>query len=116
MVTPLPQSLLPPGVPELSMDAVCDRMPEVKVIHRLQSSENLRSTGLQPFCPEIAVVEAAEAQVPTTRSLHVHIGADTGKGAIDIAVGAEIDVCAACRCTAGPSKPRSHSRSRRASR
>ncbi|MEU6656792.1 hypothetical protein ABZ904_47700 [Streptomyces sp. NPDC046900] len=79
MVTPLPQSLLPPGVPELSMDAVCDRldrMPEVKVIHRLQPSEKLQSTGLQPFCPEIAVVEAAEAQVPAMRSLHVHIEPD----------------------------------------
>ncbi|MEU6219466.1 S8 family serine peptidase [Streptomyces sp. NPDC047022] len=79
MVTPLPQSLLPPGVPELSMDAVCDRlerMPEVKVIRRLRPSEKLQSNGLLPACPEIAVVEAAEAQVPAMRSLHVHIEPD----------------------------------------
>ncbi|WP_328826881.1 S8 family serine peptidase [Streptomyces ureilyticus] len=79
MVTPLPQHLLPPGVPELSMDAVCDRlerMPEVKVTRRLQPSDKLQSTGLPPSCPEIAVVEAAEAQVPAMRSLHVHIEPD----------------------------------------
>ncbi|MFF4351550.1 S8 family serine peptidase [Streptomyces sp. NPDC001530] len=79
MVTPLPQNLLPPGVPELSMDAVCDRldrMPEVKVTRRLRPSEKLQSAGLPPSCPEIAVVEAAEAQVPAMRSLHVHIEPD----------------------------------------
>ncbi|MGI5515749.1 S8 family serine peptidase [Streptomyces sp. CA-106131] len=79
MVTPLPQDLLPPGVPELSMDAVCDRlerMPEVRVMRRLRPSEKLRSGGLQPSCPEIAVVEAAEAQVPAMRTLHVHIEPD----------------------------------------
>ncbi|MGP4044029.1 S8 family serine peptidase [Streptomyces sp. 2A115] len=79
MVTPLPQHLLPPGVPELSMDAVCDRlqrMPEVKVTRRLQPSEKLQSGGLHTSCPEIAVVEAAEAQVPAMRSLHVHIEPD----------------------------------------
>jgi subtilisin family serine protease len=79
MVTPLPQHLLPPGVSELSMDAVCDRMgrmPEVKVIRRLHPSEKLQSSGLHPSCPEIAVVEAAESQVPALRSLHVHIEPD----------------------------------------
>lgn len=79
MVAPLPQNLLPPGVPELSMDAVCDRldrMPEVKVTRRLRPSEKLQSAGLAPSCPEIAVVEAAEAQVPAMRSLHVHIEPD----------------------------------------
>ncbi|WP_369248834.1 S8 family serine peptidase [Streptomyces sp. R41] len=79
MVTPLPQNLLPPGVPELSMDAMCDRldrMPEVKVTRRLRPSEKLQSAGLPPSCPEIAVVEAAEAQVPAMRSLHVHIEPD----------------------------------------
>ncbi|WKX10587.1 S8 family serine peptidase [Streptomyces sp. NL15-2K] len=79
MVTPLPQHLLPPGVPALSMDAVCDRldrMPEVKVTRRLQPSEKLPSSGLHPSCPEIAVVEAAESQVPAMRSLHVHIEPD----------------------------------------
>ncbi|MGP4092129.1 S8 family serine peptidase [Streptomyces sp. KR55] len=79
MVTPLPQNLLPPGVPELSMDAVCDRlerMPEVKVTRRLQPSERLQSAGLPPSCPEIAVVEAAEAQLPAMRTLHVHIEPD----------------------------------------
>ncbi|MER6121886.1 S8 family serine peptidase [Streptomyces sp. NPDC001795] len=79
MVTPLPQHLLPPGVPELSMDAVCDRldrMPEVRVVRRLQPSEKLQSAGVRPSCPDIAVVEAAEAQVPAMRSLHVHIEPD----------------------------------------
>jgi hypothetical protein len=79
MVTPLPQQMLPPGVPVLSMDAVCDRlerMPEVKVLRRLQPSEKLRSTGLPPSCPEIAVVEAAEAQLPAMRTLHLHIEPD----------------------------------------
>ncbi|MER5211285.1 S8 family serine peptidase [Streptomyces sp. NPDC002838] len=79
MVTPLPQHLLPPGVPALGMDAVCDRldrMPEVKVTRRLQPSEKLQSAGLHPSCPEIAVVEAAESQVPAMRSLHVHIEPD----------------------------------------
>ncbi|MFJ3303275.1 S8 family serine peptidase [Streptomyces sp. NPDC086549] len=79
LVTPLPQNLLPPGVPELDMDAMCDRldrMPEVKVIRRLQPSEKLQSAGLLPSCPELAVVEAAEAQVPAMRSLHVHIEPD----------------------------------------
>ncbi|NGO06730.1 S8 family serine peptidase [Streptomyces sp. HC44] len=79
MVTPLPQHLLPPGVPELSMDAVCDRldrMPEVKVTRRIRPSDKLQSAGVTPSCPEIAVVEAAEAQVPAMRSLHVHIEPD----------------------------------------
>jgi subtilisin family serine protease len=79
MVTPLPQHLLPPGVPELSMDAVCDqldRMPEVTVARRLRPSEKLRSAGMPPACPEIAVVEAPEAQLPAMRTLHVHIEPD----------------------------------------
>ncbi|MFJ8358968.1 S8 family serine peptidase [Streptomyces sp. NPDC093984] len=79
MVTPLPQSLLPPGVAELGMDALCDRlerMPEVTVTRRLRSPEKLKSAGMRPSCPEIAVVEAAEAQVPAMRSLHVHIEPD----------------------------------------
>ncbi|MFF3877116.1 S8 family serine peptidase [Streptomyces sp. NPDC001978] len=79
MVTPLPQDLLPPGVPELSMDAVCDqleRMPGVRVMRRLRPSEKLRSAGRQPSCPEVAVVEAAEAQLPAMRTLHVHIEPD----------------------------------------
>ncbi|MGW0632264.1 S8 family serine peptidase [Streptomyces sp. NPDC002758] len=79
MVTPLPQQLLPPGVPELGMDAVCDRlkgMPDVTVIRRLQPSEKLQSAGVLPSCPEIAVVEAAETQLPAMRTLHVHIEPD----------------------------------------
>jgi hypothetical protein len=86
MVTPLPQHLLPPGVPELSMDAVCDRldrMPEVKVVRRLQPSQKLQAAGLAPSCPDVVVVEAAEAQVPAMRTLHVHIEPDlplTGTG------------------------------------
>jgi subtilisin family serine protease len=86
MVTPLPQHLLPPGVPELGMDAVCDRlerMPEVTVLRRLRPSEKLTAEGPYPSCPEVAVVEAAEAQVPAMRSLHVHIEPDlplTGTG------------------------------------
>ncbi|MFF4551255.1 S8 family serine peptidase [Streptomyces sp. NPDC001435] len=79
MVTPLPQQLLPPGVPELSMDAVCDRlenMPDVSVIRRLQPSEKLQAAGVIPSCPEIAVVEAAEMQLPAMRTLHVHIEPD----------------------------------------
>ncbi|MFC5669043.1 S8 family serine peptidase [Streptomyces incanus] len=79
MVTLLPQQLLPSGAPELGMDAVCDRldrMPEVTVVRRLRPSEKLQSAGLPPSCPEIAVVEAAEAQVPAVRSLHVHIEPD----------------------------------------
>jgi subtilisin family serine protease len=79
LVTSLPQHLLPPGVPELGMDAVCDqldRMPEVKVIRRIRPSEKLQSVGLTPSCPEVAVVEAAEAQVPAMRSLHLHIEQD----------------------------------------
>ncbi|MFD0503433.1 S8 family serine peptidase [Streptomyces chiangmaiensis] len=79
MVAPLPQHLLPPGVPELSMDVVCDqleRMPEVTVVRRLTPSEKLQSTGLQPSCPELVVVEAAEDQVPAMRTLHVHIEPD----------------------------------------
>ncbi|WP_229864909.1 S8 family serine peptidase [Streptomyces spinoverrucosus] len=58
---------------------MCDRlerMPEVKVMRRLQPSEKLRSGGPTPSCPEIAVVEAAEAQVPAMRSLHLHIEPD----------------------------------------
>ncbi|WP_323376179.1 S8 family serine peptidase [Streptomyces sp. RB17] len=79
MVTPLPQHLLPPGVPELDMDAVCERleqMPEVMVVRRLTPSQKLQSAGVQPSCPELMVVEAAEAQVPALRSLHVHIEPD----------------------------------------
>lgn len=79
MVTPLPRNLLPPGVPELSMDAVCDqleRMPEVEVTRRLRPSEKLRSAGPAPSCPEIAVVEAPESQLPAMRTLHVHIEPD----------------------------------------
>ncbi|MFJ9760565.1 S8 family serine peptidase [Streptomyces sp. NPDC101149] len=90
MVTPLPQHLLPPGVRELSMDAVCDRleqMPEVRVIRRLQPSQKLQSAGVRTSCPEIAVVEAAEAHLPAMRTLHVHIEPDlplsvTGSAAI----------------------------------
>jgi subtilisin family serine protease len=79
MVTPLPQQLLAPGVAELGMDAVCDRlesMPDVTVIRRLEPSEKLQSAGVQPSCPEIAVVEAAEMQLPAMRTLHVHIEPD----------------------------------------
>lgn len=79
MVTPLPQQLLPPAVPELGMDAVCDRlesMPDVTVVRRLTPSENLQSAGVLPSCPEIAVVEAAETQLPAMRTLHVHIEPD----------------------------------------
>ncbi|MFF4796503.1 S8 family serine peptidase [Streptomyces sp. NPDC001276] len=79
LVAPLPQHLLPPGVPEPGMDAVCDhlnRMPEAKVIRRLRPSERVQSSGLYPSCPEIAVVEAAETQVPVMRSLHLHIEPD----------------------------------------
>ncbi|MFF7978950.1 S8 family serine peptidase [Streptomyces sp. NPDC007901] len=79
MVTPLPQQLLPVGVPELGMDAVCDhleRMPEVTVVRRLTPSDKLQSAGVQPSCPELVVVEAAEAQVPAMQSLHVHIEPD----------------------------------------
>lgn len=79
MVTPLPQQLLPPGVAELSMDVVCDRlegMPDVTVVRRLQPSEKMQSTGMRPSCPQIAVVEAAEAQLSAMRTLHVHIEPD----------------------------------------
>ncbi|MFF3918772.1 S8 family serine peptidase [Streptomyces sp. NPDC001852] len=88
MVTPLPQHLLPSGVAELGMDAVCEqleRMPEVTVIRRLRPSEKLKDAGLYPSCPEVLVVEAAEAQVPAMRSLHVHIEPDlplTGTGPV----------------------------------
>jgi subtilisin family serine protease len=61
------------------MDAVCDRlerMPHVRVIRRLQPSEKLQSAGVLPSCPQIAVVEAAEAQLPAMRTLHVHIEPD----------------------------------------
>ncbi|MFD8716991.1 S8 family serine peptidase [Streptomyces sp. NPDC059629] len=67
------------GVPELGMDAVCDhleRMPEVTVVRRLTPSDKLQSAGMLPSCPELVVVEAAEAQVPAMRSLHVHIEPD----------------------------------------
>ncbi|MFE4583451.1 S8 family serine peptidase [Streptomyces chartreusis] len=79
LVTPLPQHLLPPGVSELSMDAVCERlehMPDVTVRRRLQPSEKLQAAAVQPSCPEIAVVEAAETQLPAMRTLHVHIEPD----------------------------------------
>ena len=79
LVTPLPRHLLPPGAPEPSMDAVCDqldRMPEVRVRRRLRPSPKLQSAGLPPSCPEVAVVEAAEAQVPAMRTLHVHVEPD----------------------------------------
>ncbi|MFI7410287.1 S8 family serine peptidase [Streptomyces sp. NPDC049627] len=93
MVTPLPGHLLPPGVPELGMDAVCDqleRMPEVSVVRRLRPSEKLQSAGLSPSCPEIAVVEAPEPQLPAMRTLHVHIEPDlplsaTGPAAVPAA-------------------------------
>ncbi|MEV0185201.1 S8 family serine peptidase [Streptomyces sp. NPDC050625] len=79
MVTPLPQQLFPPGVPEVGMDAVCDRlesMPEVTVVRRLIPSEKLQSAGVLPSCPEVAVVEAAETHLPVMRTLHVHIEPD----------------------------------------
>jgi subtilisin family serine protease len=79
LLTPLPQQLLPPGVGELSMDAVCERlesMPDVDVIRRLQSSEKLQSAGILPSCPEIAVVEAAESQLPAMWTLPVHVEPD----------------------------------------
>ncbi|MFE5399798.1 S8 family serine peptidase [Streptomyces sp. NPDC056580] len=79
MVAPLPQHLLPPGVPELGMDAVCEqmeRMPEVTVTRRLRPSDKLRSAGLPSVCPDIVVVEAPEAQLPAMRTLHVHIEPD----------------------------------------
>ncbi|MER5604073.1 S8 family serine peptidase [Streptomyces sp. NPDC002265] len=79
MITPLPQQLLPPGFAELSMDAVCDRlegMPDVTVIRRLQPSQKPQATGTRPSCPQIAVVEATEAQLPAMRTLHVHIEPD----------------------------------------
>lgn len=79
MVTPLPQHLLPPGVPELGMDTLCDqleRMPEVELVRRLRPSQRLESAGMAPSCPEIVVIEAAEAQVPALRSLHLHIEPD----------------------------------------
>jgi subtilisin family serine protease len=79
LVTPLPQHLLPPGVAALSMDAVCDqlnRMPDVRVTRRLVPSKKLEEAGLQPSCPEIAVVEAPQDKVPTMRSAHVHIEPD----------------------------------------
>ncbi|WP_328771475.1 S8 family serine peptidase [Streptomyces sp. NBC_00286] len=79
MVTPLPRHLLPPGIPELSMDQVCDqleRMPEVEVTRRLRPSEKLQSAGMPPSCPEIAVVEVPESQLPAMRTLHVHIEPD----------------------------------------
>ncbi|MER6434581.1 S8 family serine peptidase [Streptomyces sp900105245] len=79
MITPLPQPLLPPGVAELGMDAVCDRlasMPDVTVLCRLQPSQKLQTAGVTPSCPEIAVVEAAEVQLPALQALHVHIEPD----------------------------------------
>ncbi|WP_432021031.1 S8 family serine peptidase [Streptomyces sp. 1222.5] len=79
MVTPLPQQALPAGVAELSMDAVCDRLeslPDVTVIRRLPPSEKLQSTGTQPACPEIAIIEATEAQLPALWALRVHIEPD----------------------------------------
>ncbi|MFF5140754.1 S8 family serine peptidase [Streptomyces sp. NPDC013157] len=85
MVTPLPQQLLPVGVPELGMDAVCDhleRMPEVTVVRRLTPSDKLKSAGVQPSCPELVVVEAAEAQVPAMQTLHVHIEPDLPLSAV----------------------------------
>lgn len=83
LVTPLPQHLLPPGVTALSMDAVCDRlerMPDVRVVRRLQPSAKLASAGLHASCPEIAVVEAADAQVPAMRSAHVYVEPDLPLG------------------------------------
>lgn len=79
LVTPLPQHLLPPGVAALDMDAVCERlgrMPEVTVVRRLRPSERPDSAGPPASCPEIAVVEAAEDQVPSMRSAHVHVEPD----------------------------------------
>ncbi|MFI6932118.1 S8 family serine peptidase [Streptomyces sp. NPDC050287] len=51
-------------------------MPDVDVIRRLRSSEKLQSAGIVPSCPEIAVVEAAETQLPALWTLHVHIEPD----------------------------------------
>ncbi|MEU0806752.1 S8 family serine peptidase [Streptomyces sp. NPDC005970] len=79
LVTPLPQHLLPPGVAALDMDTVCERlgrMPEVAVVRRLRPSGK-PDQGAPPLCcPEIAVVEAAEEQVPSMRSVHVHVEPD----------------------------------------
>ncbi|MGW7242105.1 S8 family serine peptidase [Streptomyces sp. NPDC054804] len=79
MVTPLPQQLLSIGVPELGIEEMCDqleRLPEVTVVRRLTLADKLRSAGGQASCPEIVVVEAAEAQVPAMRSLHAHVEPD----------------------------------------
>ncbi|MCF1507192.1 S8 family serine peptidase [Streptomyces glomeratus] len=79
MVAPLPQQLLPPGIPEPGTDALCDqleRMPEVEVVRRLRPSQRLQSAGMPPSCPEVVVIETTEAQVPALRSLHVHIEPD----------------------------------------
>ncbi|MDF2268710.1 S8 family serine peptidase [Streptomyces coacervatus] len=46
------------------------------MIRRLRPSEKLQPAGGSPACPEVAVVEAAEAQVPGMRSLYVHIEPD----------------------------------------
>ncbi|NUS88942.1 MAG: S8 family serine peptidase [Streptomyces sp.] len=87
LVAPLPQHLLPPGVAALDMDAVCERlgrMPEVAVVRRLRPAKKPDSAGPPACCPEIAVVEAAEDQVPALRSAHVHVEPDlplTGAGA-----------------------------------
>jgi Subtilase family len=83
LVTPLPQHLLPLGVAALGMDQVCeqlDQMPGVDVTRRLRPSEKLGEAGAYTSCPEIAVVEAADDQVPAMRSLHVHIEPDLPLG------------------------------------
>ncbi|MGY4967453.1 S8 family serine peptidase [Streptomyces sp. 900105245] len=79
MMTPLPEQMLPPGIASLSMDTLCERLeslPDVNVIGRLQPSEKLQSMSTQPTCPEIVVVEAAEAQLPAMWALRVHIEPD----------------------------------------
>ncbi|MFJ7901276.1 S8 family serine peptidase [Streptomyces sp. NPDC096198] len=79
LVTPLPGQLLPPGTPELGMDALCEQLElltETDVIRRLRPSERLRASGMPPSCPEIAVVETAGSQLPALRSLPVYIEPD----------------------------------------
>jgi subtilisin family serine protease len=61
------------------MDAVVDQlngMPEVRVTRRLVPPKKLEEAGIQPSCPEIAVVEAPQDKVPAMRSLHVHVEPD----------------------------------------
>ncbi|WP_065963729.1 S8 family serine peptidase [Streptomyces sparsogenes] len=105
LVTPLPQHLLPPGVTALDMDAVCERlgrMPEVAVIRRLRPSGKLDSAGLPASCPEIAVVEAAEGQVPAMRSVHVHVEPDLPLTGAWAGAGAGTGAWAGAGAGAGP--------------